>query len=208
MQILGFDFEVPPEYRVEGPSSRGERSHVVLVGPNARTLAVALVDRALAAGFRQPKPESDRVVLERGEQTIILVHDSGNLIIHTHDPTMLPHARFDGSAVLLGELRLECGTSSIVPLRERHLPSQHMRSGSWKLAGVSASQLVERVLDTAVTTKGLKRGTIFGPAKGGREVWSGEAYSTLELIKVRAAVDAGSVVLEIDLIDRRGEAEQ
>jgi hypothetical protein len=208
MQILGFEFEVPPEYRVEGPSSSGERSHVVLVGPNARTLAGALVDRAVAAGFRRPKPEADPVVLERGEQTLVLVHDSGNLIVHMHDPTMLPRARFDGSAVLLGELQFECGTTSIVPLRERHVPSQHMRSGAWTLAGVSASQLVERVIDTVVTTKGLKRGSVFGPAKGGREVWSGEAYSTLELLKVRAAVDAGSVLLEIDLIDRRKEAEQ
>lgn len=204
MQILGFEFELPAGCRVEGPSSSGERSHVDIIGPNARTLAAALVDRAVAAGFSQLEQEADRITLERGEQKLVLVHDSGNLIVHTYDPTILPRARFNGSAVLLGDLRFECGATSIAPLRERHLPDQHMRSGAWTLMGISASQLVERVLDTAVATKGLKRGAVFGPAKRGREVWSGEAYSKRELVKVHATVESGVVLLEIDLIDNSG----
>lgn len=203
MQILGFEFELPTEYRAEGASSCGESSHVDIVGPTAWNLAPAFVDQAVAAGFSQTKQEADRITLERGEQWLVLVHDSGKLIIHAYDPTMLPHARFDGSAVLLGDLRFECGASSIVPLRERHLRNQHMRKGAWTLSGVSASQLVDRVLDTAVTSKGLKRGTVFGPPKGGRQVWSGEANSEVELVKVHATAQPGSVLLEIDVIDNR-----
>jgi hypothetical protein len=48
---------------------------------------------------------------------------------------------------------------------------------------------------------------MFGPAKGGREVWSGEAYSRFELVKAHATVESGHVLLEIDLVDNRERIE-
>jgi len=53
---------------------------------------------------------------------------------------------------------------------------------------------------------GLKRGAVFGPAKGGQEVWSGEAYSKVELVKVHATVEPRTVLLEIDLVTHAGAA--
>ena len=64
--------------------------------------------------------------------------------------------------------------------------------------------IVERVIDQAVASKGLVRGAVFEPPKGGRQSWSGEAYSKYELVKARATVESGHVLLEIDLVDKRG----
>jgi hypothetical protein len=204
MQIFDFKVQLSGEYEVNGPSDGGESRHIAVVGSNAWSLATALLSQALAAGFNQLKRDGDRITLERGEQRLILVNDSGNLVIHMRDPTVLPHARFDGSAVLLGDLRVECGATSIVPLRERSLANGNLRRGAWTLSGVAASELVSRVLDAVVTGRGLKRGAVFGPAKGGMERWSGEAYSKVEFVKVSATVQPGGVLLEIDIVDKRG----
>lgn len=205
MKIFDLEFEVPPDFRVEGQSSAGERSHVDIIGPNAWDLAATLAAQAMAAGFERIKQESTRITLERGEQALVLVQDSGNLVVHVRDPTVLPRARFEGSAVLLNDLRIELGATAVEPLRERYLPEQRMRSAAWKLTGVTAPQLIDRVLDTAVVEKGLKRGAVFGPAKGGMAVWGGEAYSSLEFLKVHAVSESDHVLLEMDLVDKREE---
>ncbi|WP_437609175.1 hypothetical protein WMF20_49570 [Sorangium sp. So ce834] len=204
MQILGFEFELPAEFRVEKISSAGAGSCIDIMGKNAGSLAAALAEQAVAVGFSESKQEAGRIKLERGEQRLLLVHDAEGLTIQTYDPTTLPRARFDGSAVLLDDLRFECGATSIAPLRETYLHDKHLRSGAWRLSGVSAPEVVARVLDTAVTSRSLKRGAVFGPPRGGEEVWSGEAYSKVELVKVHATVESGVVLLEIDLIDNRG----
>ncbi|MFO0755491.1 MAG: hypothetical protein U0359_03315 [Byssovorax sp.] len=206
MQIFDFEFELPPEFRVERTIGVGECRTLDVVGRNAERLAAALAAQAVMAGFRELKREADRVKLERGEQWLFLVHDAEGLTIQMCDPTILPLARFDGSAALLGELRFECGATSITPLRERDLPDNHMRCGAWRLSGVSAPEVVERVLDTVVQGRGLKRGAVFGPARGGRPVWSGEAYSDVVLVKVHATVEPNVVLLEIDLVDNSSRA--
>ena len=98
---------------------------------------------------------------------------------------------------------MDCGSASIEPLRERHLPDRYLRSSAWKVAGVPASDLVTRFIDQIVTSRGLTRGPIFGPAKGGRETWVGEAFSELEFVKARATVDLERVLFEVDFVDKR-----
>jgi hypothetical protein len=203
MEILGFEVELPGGLRVEQTSSGEGGTCIDIVGKNAESFSAAIVDQAVAAGFSESNREADRVELDRGEQRLLLVRDSEGLTIQTYDPTELDTARFDGSAVLLGDLRLDCGTTSIVPLRERYLQDKQLRLGAWKLSGVSARNVVKRVLDGAVASKGLTLGGIFEPPRGGREVWSGEAYSRVELVKVRATVEPGHVLLEVDLVVNR-----
>jgi hypothetical protein len=218
MKILDFEFDLPGEFRVEKTSFSDESSRIDIVGKNAGRLSAAFVEQAVAAGFSESRQEADSVDLERGEQTLLLWHDSERLTIHMRDPTILPRARVDGSAVLLGDLRFDVGATSIAPLRERrhygwgspqaclqgYPKDKQTRTGAWRLSGVSAPKVVERVLDSAVASKGLTRGGVFGPPKGGMEVWRGEAYSKVELVKVDATVEPGLVLLEIDLVENRG----
>ncbi len=112
-------------------------------------------------------------------------------------------ARYEGSSVLVGDLKVDCGTESITPLEEKYLEDKFFRSATWELSGVPAEEVVTRVIDEAVASKGLKRGALFGPAKGGRETWVGEAYSSVELVKARATNESGKVLLEIDIVDKR-----
>jgi hypothetical protein len=137
--------------------------------------------------------------LERGEQRLILVFDSEGLTIQTYDPSVLPVARHAGSVVLLADLRVDMGSASITPLRERVVGE--LRRAAWKIKGATAPDAVRRVMDEVVSRRGLTRGATFGPAKGGREVWTGEASSRAELVKVRATVESDHVHLEIDLVD-------
>jgi hypothetical protein len=128
MEILGFQFELPRGLRVERTVA-GESIRIEIVGKNAGSLSAAIVERAVAAGFSESEREGNRIALARDEQWLILVHVHEGLIIHTYDPTTLPRARFDGSAVLLDDLKFECGACSIEPLRERYLDDKHLRRG-------------------------------------------------------------------------------
>ena len=208
VEILGFEFELARGFRAEQTSSAEDRTCIDIAGKDPEVLSAIIVEQALAAGFIASKREATRVELERGQQRLIVVHDSRGLTIQTYDPTGIDVARFDGSAVLLGDLRMDCGTSKISPLHEKHLPDKHLWSGAWELSGVPASQVVKRVLDSVVVSRGLALGSVFEPPAGGRRVWSGEAYSGVELVKVRATAESGQVLLEVDFVDKRSSLER
>lgn len=208
MEILGLEIELPDGLRVERASSERDRSCIDVIGTNAESLLRAIITRAVAAGFSESKRSAERVELSRGEQRLLVVRDSEGLTIQTYDPTVLRTARIDGSFVLLGDVRVDCGATTIEPLRERHLDDKNLWTGAWRLFGVSAADAVQRVLDGVVASKGLTRGSVFEPPRGGRQVWSGEAYSRVELVKVRAIAEAGHVLLELDLVDNRGRRER
>jgi hypothetical protein len=207
MELFDFDFTLPDGVAVENTTSDAEGVCIDIVGNKAEDLAASIVKQAKAVGFVAAEQVVGRVELHRGEQRLLLLFQSSALTIQTYDPTELPMAGYDGAAVLLADFRVDCAPASIVPLRERHTGDTQWRRAAWKLCGISAQELVRRVIDEAVASKGLKRGAMFGPAKGGREVWSGEAYSRFELVKAHATVESGHVLLEIDLIDHRERIE-
>jgi hypothetical protein len=199
MQLFGFDVVLPDGLRVEKRSSAEAGVCIDVVGEDVQTLLASIVDRAAGVGFSVSNNAADRVELERGEQRLILVFDSEGLTIQTYDPSVLPVARHAGSVVLLADLRVDMGSASITPLRERVVGE--LRRAAWKIKGATAPDAVRRVMDEVVSRRGLTRGATFGPAKGGREVWTGEASSRAELVKVRATVESDHVHLEIDLVD-------
>ena len=204
MELFDFEFSLPHGFNVKKTTFDVESARIDIVGDDAEHLVTSVVKAAVAAGFSIVDQEPNRVVLERGEQRIVLGFDSTGLTIDTRDPTKLPLARHDGSAVLVGDLRVECGSASIVPLRERLMQDQWWRA-AWKLSGISAPEVVRRVIDQAVASKGLVRGAMFDPPKGGRPRWKGEAYSRAERVDAAATAESDHVLLEIDLIDNRND---
>lgn len=202
MQLFDFEIVLPDVLRLEKRSSSGEGVCVDLVGDGVQTAVASIVDKAAGVGFLVSNRGADRVELERGEQRLILAYDSSGLTIQTYDPTLLPPARHDGAAVLLADLRVDLGSASVAPLRERRMGE--LRRAAWKLSGVSAPDVVHRVIDEVVSGMGLTRGASFGPAKGGSEIWTAEASSKTVLVNARATVESGHVLLEIDLVDKRG----
>lgn len=208
MKILDFELELPHGFQAERMSSKEDGTCIDIAGEKAEGLSATVVERALAVGFVPSKREPTRVELERGQQRIVVAHDSRGLTIQTYDPTGLDVARVDGSAVLLSDLRLECGTRQISPLHEKHLHDEGLWSGAWELSGVSAPELLRRVLDSAIASRELRLGSVFEPPAGGRRVWSGEAYSAIELVKVRVTDKSGQILLEVDFVDNRSPLQQ
>lgn len=176
-----------------------------LVGKGAQAAMASIVKKAEGSGFMVSTGGADRVELKRGEQRLILVSDSSGLTIQTYDPTLLPPARHDGAAVLLADLRVDLGPATIAPLREQRMGE--LRRAAWRVSGISAPDVVRRVIDEVVSGMRLARGASFAPAKGGIEVWTAEASSKTMLVKARGTVESGHVLLEIDLVDKRGNAQ-
>ncbi|MBN2191555.1 MAG: hypothetical protein JW751_01965 [Polyangiaceae bacterium] len=203
MRLLELDFTLPERFTATITGSDLEGTCIDIVGDQADSLAGSIVKTAEDAGFVIAEHAPGRTELARGEQRLLLLFDSSALTLQTHDPTGLPMARTDGAAVLIGDFRVDCGSAAIVPLRERHTGDPRWLRAAWKLSGISAPEVVGRVIDQAVASKGLVRGAIFDPPKGGGKYWSGEAYSDVELVKVRATVESGHVLLEVDLVDKR-----
>lgn len=207
MRLFDFDFTVPDEFTATVTGSDPEGTCIDIVGDQANALAVSAVRAAEAAGFAITEHAPGRTELARGEQRLLLLFESSALTLQTYDPTGLPMARAEGSSILLGDLRVDCGSAAIVSLRERRTGNPRWLRAAWKLSGVSAPEIVDRVIDQAVASKGLVRGAIFAPPKGGTESWSGEAYSDVELVKVRATAESGHVLLDVDFVDNRERVE-
>jgi hypothetical protein len=201
-QLLDFEVVLPDHLRLETRSTTGVGVCIELVGDGAQTAVASVVKKAEEVGFVLANPGPGRVELARGEQRLVLLSDSSGLTIQTYDPTLLPVARHDGAAVLLADLRVNLGAAAIAPLRERR--TGELRRAAWKLSGVSAPDVVRCVIDEGVRRMGLARGATFRPAKGGTEVWTAEASSKTALVKARATVESDHVLLEIDLVDKRG----
>lgn len=203
MEVLGLDVELPDGLQVEQVASGPEGVCIDIAGECAECLVSAIADQAVAAGFVEALREGGRIELERGEQRLILVVDSTGLTIQTYDPSGLPYAEFDGATAVLSDLRVDTGATSLEPRREQCLQGGRLRRASWRLCGVSAPAVVARVIDAAVQSRRLRRGAEFGPARGGRRIWTGEASSQLELVKARATEELEHVILEIELVDLR-----
>jgi hypothetical protein len=167
MELLDFEFEIPETMTVARTSTGTGGVCLDIGGDHAEQLLSSIFTRAIAAGFVENRREHRRVELDRGEQRLILVFDSTGLTVQVYDPTGYPVARHDGSTIFLGDLRVDCGSAAIEPLREKYVKDRYLRSGAWKIAGVSADDLVTRFIDQVVANKGLTRGPIFGPAKAG-----------------------------------------
>jgi len=203
MDVLGLDFDLPNGMSVKRTASTAGSWCLEITGQGVEPLNATIADKGRAAGFVERRLSVERTELERGEQRIVLVLHETGLLVQVYDPTVFPAAQCEGSAVILGDLRIDTEAMSVVPLRERHSDDGRMRSGAWRLAAVSAADTVDRVIARAVKTKGLVRGAAFGPPRGGKQVWSGEAHSKFELIKARATAEPDWVLLEIDFVDNR-----
>ena len=203
MDVLGFDFDLPDGMSVRRTASTAGSWCIEITGQGLEPLSALIADKARAAGFVERRRGAERTELERGEQRIVVVLYETGLLVQIYDPSVFPAAQYEGSVVVLGDLRVDTEATSVVPLRERLSNDGRMRSGTWRLATVSAADTVDRVIAQAVETRGLVRGAAFGPPKGGRQVWSGEAHSELELIKARATSEPNWVLLEIDFVDNR-----
>jgi hypothetical protein len=201
MQLLGFEVLLPDGLRLEKESRSVGGVCIDLIGEGGQALIASIVEKGLGVGFSVSSQRAERVELERDEQYVILVFHPSGLTIQTYDPTVFPAARQEETAVVLADLRVDMGSASITPLRERR--SGDLSMAAWKLRGVTAQDAVRRVLEEAVNGKGLRRGPTYAPPEGGRETWRGEASSKLELVKVRATVEFDHVLLEIEHVDKR-----
>jgi hypothetical protein len=203
VRILDFDFPIPDEFSVTIASKNPSGMCVDIIGDHADALVEPIVKTAEYIGFVTIEYESGRIELSRSEQRVLLLFERDALTLQTYDPTGFPMARTDGSAVLLGDFRVDLGPARIDPLREKYTGDPQWLRAEWRIRDLSAPEIVGRVINQAVATKGLKRGAVFGPARGGMEVWSGEAYSDLELVKAHATTELSYVLLEVELVNKR-----
>lgn len=197
MEILGLEVTVPLGHRAQASVVRSGRTCIDIEGEDISALAESIEQLAIENGFRLEQREPNRVALVREEKRLVLAHDGRSLTIQATDLAQLPQAEREGSCVVLGDLRVDLGTQSIEPLREQRDPGRRTRSASWIVTAVEPDELVERVVDQAVAVRRLTRGAVFKPPENGIPCWTGEAYSKDELVKVRATLDAGRVLLEI-----------
>ena len=207
MQLFEFEFELPSGFVATTTAADPDGTCIDMVGQQVDALADSIVNVAEAAGFVVVEQTPGRRELERGEQRILLIFASSTLTLQTQDPAALPVARCEGTAVILGDFRVDFGSAAIVPLRERYTGDSDWRRGAWRLRGITASEVVEHVVEQAVTEKGLARGPIFAPPKGGIQAWTGEAHSREQLVKARATVEVDHVLLELDVVDKREREE-
>jgi hypothetical protein len=116
-------------------------------------------------------------------------------------------AGLDGSSITIQDVSIKLEGLQIYPKRERHNEGSRSWSAEWEIRGTSAEKLVERILDIVTVERGIKRGVTFPPPPLGIPTWRSEAYSTQELLKIRATIATDHVLLELVYVGKRESSE-